>query len=93
MLAVIVGGAVITVRQYQVATSKMEKHATLSSEIQTADLNGSVAAMTLQRYVLAGNRPASLSFRLVLAPQYRRLTGPMSSPPKSTLHPATRSKS
>jgi diguanylate cyclase (GGDEF)-like protein len=64
MLAVIVGGAVVTVRNYQSATSRMERHATLSSEIQTADLNGSVAAMTLQRYVLAGEETNVTEFQL-----------------------------
>jgi diguanylate cyclase (GGDEF)-like protein len=64
MLAVIIGGAVVTVRQYKAATSKMEQHATLSSEIQTADLNGSVAAMTLQRYVLAGEDTSVTEFQV-----------------------------
>jgi diguanylate cyclase (GGDEF)-like protein len=64
MLAVVIGGAVITVRAYQDATSEMQKRATLTSEIQTADLNGSVAAMVLQRYVLAGEPTMVTEFQL-----------------------------
>jgi diguanylate cyclase (GGDEF)-like protein len=64
MLAIIIGGAVITVREYQDATSEMQKRATLTSEIQTADLNGSVAAMVLQRFVLAGEPTMVTEFQL-----------------------------
>jgi diguanylate cyclase (GGDEF)-like protein len=67
MLTLIVGGAVVTVRKYQEATHKMQQHATLSSEIQTADLNGSVAAMTLQRYVLAGEETSVTEFQVSAA--------------------------
>jgi diguanylate cyclase (GGDEF)-like protein len=51
----IVTGAVITVREYQSATSEMQKRANLASELQTGQANGSVAALLLQRYVVSGD--------------------------------------
>ncbi len=74
MLAVIIGGAVITVREYQDATSEMQKRATLTSEIQTADLNGSVAAMVIQRYVLAGEPTMVTEFQLSAGAAVQGLT-------------------
>jgi diguanylate cyclase (GGDEF)-like protein len=53
--SVIVGGSVFTVREYQSDTAEMQKRANLSSELQTAEANGSVAALLLQRYVVAGD--------------------------------------
>ncbi len=53
--AVIVGGAMYTVTQYQSASAEMQTRAQLSSELQTAEANGSVAALLLQRYVVIGD--------------------------------------
>jgi diguanylate cyclase (GGDEF)-like protein len=55
IITVIVGGAVVTVLEYQSATAEMQKRANLASELQTAEANGSVAALLLQRYVVAGD--------------------------------------
>ena len=52
----IVTGAVITVREYQDATSEMQKRANLASDLQNGQADASVAALLLQRYVASGTR-------------------------------------
>jgi diguanylate cyclase (GGDEF)-like protein len=55
ILSVCIGGAVITVRHYQSSTAEMQRRANIASQIQTAEANGSIAALLLQRYVIAGD--------------------------------------
>ena len=55
ILAVCIGGAVITVKHYQSSTAEMQRRANIASQIQTAEANGSIAALLLQRYVIAGD--------------------------------------
>ena len=55
ILAVCVGGAVITVKHYQSSTAEMQRHANIASQLQTASADGGNAALLLQRYVIAGD--------------------------------------
>ncbi len=55
ILAVCIGGAVLTVRHYQSSTAEMQRRASVASQIQTAEANSAIAALLLQRYVIAGD--------------------------------------
>lgn len=65
--AVIVGGAVYSLTQYQDASAEMQKRAQLSSELQTAEANGSVAALLLQRFVVTGDESLITELQLSAA--------------------------
>lgn len=64
ILGVVVGAAVVTVREYQRDTSEMQKRASLASNLQTAEANGSVAALLLQRYVVTGDETLTQEIQL-----------------------------
>ena len=63
----IVGTSVVTVREYQADTAEMQKRAALASELQTAEANGSVAALLVQRFVLVGDETVVTEIQLTAA--------------------------
>jgi len=55
ILGLLITGAVATVKHYQSSTDEMQKRANIASQLQSAEANGSISALLVQRYVNSGD--------------------------------------
>ncbi len=74
ILVSVVAGSAWLVREYQSDTAEMQQRANTASQLQQAEANASIAALLMQRYLLAGEKTLAPEIRASASTAVQALT-------------------